>query len=305
VTPETRAAPDPAVCACCGARGSAAWPRLAGIAVCEPCAAGLRNRELPRWLRVSLAALLLLAVLSGAYGWKYWQAEASFLRAQRALSAGQYDVASDRLAEVLAIAPGSEPAFLQKIRADLLSERFDAAWSANDAAKNRKFRSKELGALNVVIERVEKAMDEVKTAHEAEQNRDLSGAVWHAELATKDFPESRTIASYLLQLRGKVAFDAHDYDAVVRYGEEAVKLAPDGFLNHAMLTGGFAAQFAVSGDPELEQRARKELEATGQLAESADQGAAFDSFRERIEHRLRTREILSREEYEQRFRSHP
>jgi len=105
--PRQGEAPPANACFRCGTDyGSVALPRIAGLPVCDACARLLRERPFPAWIKGSLAALLLLAVLAFLYNQKYFIAHVEMTRAFRALESQNleravslFDAAAERVPE--------------------------------------------------------------------------------------------------------------------------------------------------------------------------------------------------------------
>jgi DNA-directed RNA polymerase subunit RPC12/RpoP len=66
---------DPTVCANCRKdNGTAALPLLAGLPVCGTCEAFFRHRPFPPWIKLALAAVLALVVVSLVWNARFYRA---------------------------------------------------------------------------------------------------------------------------------------------------------------------------------------------------------------------------------------
>ncbi|MCX7804283.1 MAG: hypothetical protein N3A38_03740 [Planctomycetota bacterium] len=76
---------DPTVCVECERDfGHEEIPKLAGVPICEVCGERYRNRPYPAWVKLGLAALVLLTLFSFARNWRFM---AGYIKARRAITA--------------------------------------------------------------------------------------------------------------------------------------------------------------------------------------------------------------------------
>jgi tetratricopeptide (TPR) repeat protein len=106
------------------------------------------------------------------------------------------------------------------------------------------------------------------------------------------------IELFLLQAEARAAFDAKQYDEFLAKAKAITGKTPGDPASVAMVASAYACKYAVTGNEEFRNEALKNLDraskAAGKNPESAD-------YRERILHRLDTREIITREEFSRRF----
>ncbi len=90
---------DPTICAGCGVDfGSTALERLSsGLPVCETCRQKFLHFPFPAWLKLSVAAMALLAVAGLAQNWRFFHAYWALLGGSRLARAGQFDAAAQKL----------------------------------------------------------------------------------------------------------------------------------------------------------------------------------------------------------------
>jgi tetratricopeptide (TPR) repeat protein len=98
-----------------------------------------------------------------------------------------------------------------------------------------------------------------------------------------------------------VAFDAKDYDEFLKKEQALVAMLPNESQAVAGLASAYACKYVVSGNEKYRKESLKRLEQARKLAGPAN--AETQEYVERIQHRLDTRQILTREEYVKRFPS--
>ena len=94
------------------------------------------------------------------------------------------------------------------------------------------------------------------------------------------------------------AFNRKDYDQFLQIAEQAALQRPSDPIAQAQVASALACLYAVGGDDDLRRQAESKLEEAKKLG---TEGIEASRYEERIRHRLKTREIISSEEYEQRF----
>lgn len=109
------------------------------------------------------------------------------------------------------------------------------------------------------------------------------------------------IDDLLLKAELGAAFDARKFDEFLSKSKEYAAKSPHDPIAVAGVASAYACQYAVSGSDEDYLEATKHLAEASALAKPSD--PHFAEYRERIEHRLKTREILTRAEYQRRI--HP
>jgi hypothetical protein len=78
---------DPTICGWCSTDyGQQSLPLVAGVPACDPCEQRMRNWPYPLWVKLSFAALLVLALGSFAYNLRFFQAYVYTLRGGHAAS---------------------------------------------------------------------------------------------------------------------------------------------------------------------------------------------------------------------------
>ena len=101
-----------------------------------------------------------------------------------------------------------------------------------------------------------------------------------------------------------MAFQKKDYGRFLKIAEDAVQRRPESPAALALLASALSAQYAATGEAPYRERAQKALEDAARTSEgSAADKARYEEYAPRIRHRLETREIVDRAEYDRRFRA--
>jgi hypothetical protein len=104
---------------------------------------------------------------------------------------------------------------------------------------------------------------------------------------------------WLLAAEGSLAFDAHDYEAFYQKAQEQARLEPDSIDAMAGLASATACKYAATGDEKFKRQAEELLAKVRSKIDKPD--PRDEAFFRRMQHRLQTREIITREEYDRRF----
>jgi tetratricopeptide (TPR) repeat protein len=227
----------------------------------------------------------------------------AFVRAERHIEAREYARASDDLDKVLAVNPEAHNATLLKIKTDLLCDRFRNIGGLVDRIKGESFKGKLIGEVRGLMERSDRALGEFTKGFELLGKNQCGDAVPHLARAHDTFPESRLLHHAWLSAKAGACFDAKDYDGFLKEAETVAALAPEDPQSAAQVASALAAKYAASGDESFKTRAESRLARAKELCTDADSRKAFAEYGERIEHRLRTREIITKAEYDRRFRA--
>ena len=111
-------------------------------------------------------------------------------------------------------------------------------------------------------------------------------------------PEGRReIEVVLLQAEAGAAFDAKDYDTFLAKQEEILRRQPGDAMALAGVASAHACKYATTGEASHKEQALRYLE----QATQREPGAEAAEYRQRILHRLETREIITRAEFHRRF----
>lgn len=118
--------------------------------------------------------------------------------------------------------------------------------------------------------------------------------------AAEHAPSDSAVQLYLISAESGAAFDAHDYDRFLDFSQRLMSLTPNESSAVAQVASAYACKYAVSGDEAFRQAAVEHLHKAESLATNR---AAHDEYAERINHRLSSREIITKREYDARFRN--
>jgi hypothetical protein len=120
--------------------------------------------------------------------------------------------------------------------------------------------------------------------------------------AAKAFPgpQGAFLDQLLLKAEMAAAFEAKNYDEFLQKSTVALAHSPGDKMAVAAVASAHACKYAVSGLEEDRKQAVKRLDEAAKLGGPS---AAFDEYRGLIQHRLDTREVVSRQEFRRRFPS--
>lgn len=106
------------------------------------------------------------------------------------------------------------------------------------------------------------------------------------------------VDTFVLQAQCGAAFDRKDYDGFLVAAEALNEKRPDDCVSRATVASAWACKYAVSGDPACRDRARDYLQRARQVGEG---DPWFEEYASRIQYRLHTREIITHDEFYERF----
>jgi len=294
---------DPTVCVNCGHDGGEVeLPRLASLPTCDACVEGFRKRPFPVWIRASFVVLLALLVASQVVGARYFGAAADVVRAERLIERGDHAEASAILDSAVEQAPDSAKALLLKAKAAFLAGDPAGGYAAIERFGRRTDEQDLIAEVNAILMRVENAIGKAQEASRLADEEDDEGALRAAQHAARLYPEWPMAKELVESCEAGVAFQKKDYDKFHEISARIAARTPDVSGSVAMLASALACRYAVSGDPELKAQAEAALARAESLIRDAEERAAFDEYAERIRFRIETREIITRQEYNRRFR---
>jgi tetratricopeptide (TPR) repeat protein len=294
---------DPTVCARCGMdNGSSELQKTGAIPLCFSCSEAVRSVGLPGWLKTALAGLLALLAFALVHGKPYFAAGRSLVLAERLMAQKEYPTAIPHLESVLNVAPQSQKAILLSAKAYILTDRFS---DARDVLGRRS--ELERGALTdeitALVDRLGRALNMADQAEKLEKEKKYKEAAETMRKAATLFPESAMLARAATYYEQGEAFERKDYDAFLNLTEQAWQRNPRSPQNTAALASALACKYAVTGDPSFKARSEKLLEESRiELQRSPELREWYDEYSERIRHRLASREIIDKDEFDRRFR---
>lgn len=259
---------DDSICLHCGGdlAGRDAYPLGDGF-VCHECDQALRERPFPKWLKGGVVAMLTVVVFSFFYNWRFIQAHLDMLRLQRMTESGRFD-----LDKAIALAESA---------AKNVPESTEAVSSAARYGAIRKMRE----ALKILFEDgpKKKAIELVESAR--------------PHLPPEMQPAA---AEALASAEMGLAFDHADYDRMLKFAEEFAKSHPNEPRAQLAEASALAAKYAKGGEVSHRQKAKAIIDKALANA-AAKEDPEVQGFVNRIEHRLATREIVKRKDFEKRF----
>jgi hypothetical protein len=294
---------DPTICGMCHTDyGSGELPFVGGSPVCVNCSKGLYESPYPKWLKLSLAGLLLLLVGSLWRGLPYFKAGHHLVLAERAMDKQDYRKAHAEFAEVLKASPTEQKVVLLGAKANLMVGDVEGAQKFLNL--RQEYQNSDLfSEVNGFWKRALDALDKAERAMKlSEANKDEDAARLMHE-ASAEYPQSRSLAEAALYLDGGVAFDHKDYDGFLRFSQMTMDESPDDPGAVASVASALACKYALSGDLEIRKQTEALLERARTLAQHSPQDMArFNEYYERIRYRLDSREMIDKPEYDRRFR---
>jgi tetratricopeptide (TPR) repeat protein len=223
--------------------------------------------------------------------------------AERLIAAGQYGAAIDALDPVLARSPGSERAVLLKMKAEFLRGNWQGAGLLAQQNQGRTMKGELAGEVTAISQRVQAALEKTAQAKEVYQRGDMAKAQALMAEAANLYPESAEVQDQLASLQANVAFQSRDYAAFLALAEAGLARRPDSPVSVGTLASALSAQYAATGDPAYRTRALEALDRAKAMAERSPVARAYyEEYGDRVRHRLDTREIIDKAEYDRRFR---
>jgi hypothetical protein len=301
--PEPAPGAAPAVaatgCALCGSGGP--FQNVGGAALCTTCAHAVYNRDFPKWLKLSLVAALLLLAVALANGGKYFKIGKDLYRGEKLISSGQYEKAEQQLKPVVAFAPACKKCALLLAKAALLAGDPQTAY---EAAGGKSFEEDELfREVNGIFERTSKALQLLKEGSDQADANKRDEALKSLQEAKRAYPEFKGYAAFEAGIDVAIAFNTKDYDKFLTLEEAEAAKAPENSMAVAGVASALACKYAVTGDEKYARDTEDHLQKAQKLAGSDPQlMASYREYSERIQYRLKTREIIDKTEYDKRFR---
>jgi len=111
-------------------------------------------------------------------------------------------------------------------------------------------------------------------------------------------PKGGLVDWLILQAEGSIAFDEKDYDRFLEKAGVLLKLRPDDPTALAGMASAYACKYAATGRSDFEEKSLQYLEQASGKTDKDDED--FREYEARIRYRLKTREIISSEEYRRR-----
>jgi hypothetical protein len=300
---------DRTICSRCQAdNGLSDHPLTSGRPFCHSCTELLRAWPYPQWLKLALLGLLLLLGFALVHGRKYFQAGKGLYLGERLIEERKYAAGIPGLQAAVDIAPHSDKAVLLLAKAYFLTGDAAKAFKAIQRHNNGSFEHPDDSLFVEVKDLSDRANRAYEKADDASKLAAQPGKAEEAfqkiREAASIYPESTALAEVVPAFEIGVAFEKKDYDRFLLLAQDIAQKTPASAQKVGQLASALACKYAVTGDPALRQRAETTLEEARLLAKaSPDQAREFSEYEERIQYRLKSREIIDTPEFNRRF--HP
>lgn len=291
---------DPTICwKCSGDFGSQELPLVAGLHTCDGCKRSILDFHYPTWLKTAAAALLALLVISLIHGRTYFVAGHAYYKGKKLLDSGNAKAAVPYLEQALTVGRHSEEVVGNAALAYLRIGRADEAYRI---AKDQTFKDSNLyHSLTSGFEQFERA------ATKADESVKLFGEHKYKEAAQRMREAATilpTVPAFTRQadlLDASVRFYDKDYTGMTELLEAQWSKYGD-YEAAASLAGAYACLYASEGDETMKQKAAEMMEKAKTLASTKQDKADLEEWEPRFNHRIETRKIMDRYEYNAQFR---
>jgi tetratricopeptide (TPR) repeat protein len=301
---------DGSACARCKVRaadtGSADFPVFKGIPLCPNCQQRIQNWPYPVWLKASLAGLLILLAVALVHGRKYFHAGRMMYAGEHLVEQRKYKEAVPLLKEADELAPQSDKASLLLAKAALhVGDVLTAQKALQGHAAGHYDASDEFHEVNALWNRDIAALEKAEKASELEgQPGKAEEAESLMRQAAAEYPEEPQFTAAIPYFEAGSAFERKDYDRMLAIAEGIWKAQPALPGAASELAGALACKYAVTGDPSFRARSEEMTEKARQLAHGdKDAEKSEQEYAERLKHRMDSREIINKQEYDRRFHS--
>jgi len=290
---------DPTICFKCGADfGSTELPLLAGVHACESCRQQMLNFQYPAWLKIAFASLVLLLAISLVHGRSYFAAGRSYYRAKKLLESGAAKEAVPYFQQALESGTTS-PDVLQNTALAYL--RAGMPQQAYKVVEGRTFEKTDLfRVVEAEFNRFAQASAKADTAAQMYKEKKYQEAAKNMHEAAAAYPVFPGFTEAANRLDYSVLFDARDYDGMVTLSEKLWS-RHQSYESAAGLAGAYACRYAVTGDDSVKQKAMEMMDKARSLAKSKDEQDDLMEWQPRFDHRIQTRKIVTKEEYDAMF----
>lgn len=250
---------DPTVCLRCGAdNGDIELERVADLPLCPTCAAFMRRRPFPMWVKAAAVGIVAMMGWASVRSVPFFHAYRSIRSASRAFAEGRVAEADRQMSSAV----------------ELLSP-YDLD------------SSRELKGVAVFYRGARELMED-RPADALVSLRQAKSVLGSAELLNR----------LLLSAEMGAAFDAGDYDAFLEK-TEAMMQSHKNAETLLAVASALACKFAATGDESFRERSRQMM-GEAMHAEGGNEESTRE-YAQRIKHRLSTRTIINRAEYQRRY----
>jgi tetratricopeptide (TPR) repeat protein len=303
----TGSAPEAVKCARCGVLVGDGFVRAAQPNLCSACRQLVNDWPYPQWLKASLVVLLVLLGVALIHGQKYFHAGRTMYQGERLVEEKRYAEALPYLKQTLKIAPRSDKAVLLTAKAALLTgdmETASGAFEGHDGGRFENGKDSEFLEVSAIwhrcVEAMKKAQAAAKLVSEDGHYVEATRMIHEAAAQYPEMPSLRLAQEYY---DAGLAFEQKDYDKFLAISEKAWNDHPDAESASGMASA-LGCKYAVTGDQSYRQRSEQMLQEAIKMAkDNPEELKSLNEFSERNKYRLETRVILTKIEYDKRFRS--
>lgn len=291
---------DPTICFKCSSDfGAQELPVLAGLHVCEVCRQTILDFRYPSWLKAAAAVLLGLLALSIFQGREYFVAGRAYYRGKKLLDAGDAAGAVPHFQRALKVAgdsaevKGNAALALLKSGQPLEAYRVVEAQSFKDDTLYRSLQSefKRWESAAAKAEEAGKLYSESKYKEAAQRMREAAAA----------YPSFSVFDMQATLIDSSAAFDAKDYVRMMELTEAVWNKYP-GYDSASSLAGAYACVYASDGDEAMKEKALDMMAKAKTYISSKEEEDDLQEWEPRFNHRLQTRKILTKSQYDALFR---
>lgn len=300
---------DGSVCALCGAENPAGsdFPFRKKLPFCEKCGPRVERWPYPAWLKLSLAGLVLLLAASLIHGRTYFHAGREMYLGERCVKQSKFAEAVPHLKEAVRIAPASDKAVLLLAKAALKVGDVGTAAKALQGHDEGRFENGQDADFLEMKSLWERATRAMKKANDAGKLAEAGGKDVEADKlfrqAVAEYPESKEMAAAVPYFDEGAAFEQKDYDKFLALAQEVFAKTPNA-SNAATIASAWACRYAASGNVQFKDEAEQFLTKAQQMAQSdPEEMKRLEEYLPRIRHRIDSREVITKQEYDKRFRS--
>jgi len=179
---------------------------------------------------------------------------------------------------------------LRNFKAALLARDSEKATQSSRAAAEKVPEAKWLSAMASYFE----AMQLIKEDKPAEALKLLNSC-------KADLPSTLTADELILLAETGVAFDNKDYEKFLLLAIQSSEKHPDSPKVLAQVASAYACKYAVTDDEQFKQKSLDFLQKARTLTEKQGGLDKFAEYENRILYRIETRNIISREEFKNKF----
>ena len=266
---------DKSICARCNTYiGQGGGVAVGTVRLCFPCSQLVENCPYPQWLKLSLAAMLLLLVFALSHGRKYFQAGMNLYRGEQLVERGDYQKALPYLTATLKIAANSDKGALLAAKAAILSGDMQVASQALEGHNGGRFDDagkpdfQEVNRLWTNANAAFAKLEQAAKLDEQDGNEVAASKLAHEAAAM--YPQFSQMTMVVDHYDEGVAFVNKDYDQFYALAEKDWKVMPVA-SSAAAYSSALACKYAITGDVSYRQRSEEMLAKAKELAKDNKQ----------------------------------